>query len=205
MKKIVHVIGNEAAYMQMFLKNGWDVVGSPDDAEFIQFTGGADVSPMLYGETKHPTTYSNPKRDEFEAGVFDKAVNEGKNLLGICRGSQFLNVMCGGSLWQNVNNHAIRGTHPALDLLSGNYIDVSSTHHQMMIPDSAGEVVATAQLATIKESDELVLKNSKEADIEVVWYGEEKALCFQPHPEFFQPDHPCQEYYFDLIDRFFGE
>ncbi|NOQ73267.1 MAG: hypothetical protein GQ574_14770 [Crocinitomix sp.] len=203
--KTVWVIGNEMGYVNMFLANGWDVVDNMYDADFVQFTGGADVSPELYGEELHPTTHHSPVRDHKEMAIFEEAVTLGKGLLGICRGAQFLNVMSGGSLWQNVNGHTIGGTHLLTDVLTKEEVEVSSTHHQMMRKGNKGVFVATAAgFATKKESDTEVVRNSP-VDTEVVWYEDTKALCFQPHPEFFEPDHPCQAYYFKLINRMFGE
>ena len=201
MKK-VYVIGNERAYVAMFQNNGWDVVDNAEEADFIQFTGGADVSPMLYGEAKHPATDNHPDRDAMEADIFFNAVKEGKGLLGICRGAQFINVMSGGEMWQHVDNHAVMGGHELKDCKTGDSIPVSSTHHQMM-RSAAAEIVATAHLSTRKEGDTYHQSNPK-VDEEVVWYENTKSLCFQPHPEFFSPDHPCQVYYFNLINRMFG-
>jgi len=201
--KRVYVIGNERAYVNMFLANGWETVDCVEYADFVQFTGGADVSPMLYGEGKHHTTGNNPARDDFEADIFFEAVALGKGVLGICRGSQFLNVMCGGELWQHVNNHAVGGGHMLKDLTTGDEIQVSSTHHQMMrVGQGNGKVVATANLSTRKEGDTYLVSNPTQ-DVEVMWYEDYKALCFQPHPEFFGPDHPCQDYYFRLIERMY--
>ncbi|UCW44423.1 hypothetical protein [Pseudomonas phage PPAT] len=56
----------------MFGKMGWEVVGIKDffNADLIQFTGGSDVTPMLYGESLHPKTYCSQRRDLEEAGYF---------------------------------------------------------------------------------------------------------------------------------------
>ena len=202
--KTVYVIGNERAYVSMFQYNGWETVDHAEYADFVQFTGGSDVSPMLYGESKHYTTGNNPARDDFEADIFFNAVKEGKNLLGICRGAQFLNVMSGGEMWQHVDNHAVAGGHVLKDLSTRDLIPVSSTHHQMMRSSEDARVIANAHLSTRKEGDTHHESNPKQ-DEEVVWYEHTKSLCFQPHPEFFTPDHPCQTYYFNLINRMFGE
>lgn len=44
-------------------------------------------------------------RDELEAKLIKKMLEEGKPLLGICRGAQLINVILGGSLYQDLTNH----------------------------------------------------------------------------------------------------
>ncbi|MCA2590219.1 MAG: gamma-glutamyl-gamma-aminobutyrate hydrolase family protein [Microcystis sp. M31BS1] len=85
MKSKVYVVGAEAEYEQMFLRNGWQVVKDIEDSDLIQFTGGSDVDPMLYGEPYHPATGSSPMRDAKEANIFNK-YNWDIPMAGICRG-----------------------------------------------------------------------------------------------------------------------
>jgi len=209
LRKSVHIVGHDGLIEAMFLKNGWEVT-SFDKSSFIQFTGGEDVDPMLYGEPKHPRTYSNPDRDSYESHLFHQAVDEGKNLLGICRGAQFLNVMSGGSMYQDVNNHAIGGTHDAIvDIPLSKYqvgetVAVTSTHHQMMRPGPSADILLIANLSTRLEDGWMNNQVDFESgDMEVLWYEKTQALCFQPHPEYVEIDHPCQVLYFDLIEELF--
>jgi carbamoylphosphate synthase small subunit len=203
----VYIVGGDVLIEKMFVSNEWSVVDNPDDAEYIQFTGGADVSPMLYGEPRHPRTGNNLRRDEEEAEVFFE-YKDSKKMLGICRGGQFLNVMNGGAMYQDVNNHAIGGTHAAVISDTGRIVQVTSTHHQMMIPNhDTGRVLVHANLATRKEDGyglDVVTKLDWLAnDTEVVFYFlESQSLCFQPHPEYVNPEHECQRLYFDLINQY---
>jgi len=147
----VYVIGNDYPYEKMFERNGWELT-SYEDAEFVQFTGGEDVSPILYGEN-NVGSGCNPRRDVVEVAIFRDAFRKQKNLLGICRGSQFLNVMSGHSLWQDVDQHAIGGGHIAI-LYDGSEVKVSSTHHQMMRLDGVGshQLLMWAGRTTKKQS-----------------------------------------------------
>lgn len=112
-------------------------------------------------------------------------------------------------MFQDVNNHAIGRTHAALVENTGRLVQVTSTHHQMMRPETIyGEVLVTAELATVKEdgyqnnwADDL----DEKLDTEVVWYDSSQSLCFQPHPEYVDPTHECQRLYFDLIKQYMGE
>lgn len=210
MPKVFIVGGRAHQYETMYYAAGWDVCKGPLKADLIQFTGGEDVSPFLYGEQNHRTTGDSFERDLFEAAYFAIARRMGIPMVGICRGGQFLNVMSGGKMYQHVNKHATGLNHVLLDhcdLLHPQAIEVSSTHHQMMRAGPTGRVIATAELGGFKEyvEDGRVLRAPEgEADTEVVWYADTGCLCFQPHPEFFDNNHPCFKYFFDLLHRFHG-
>lgn len=208
MLNVYIVGGNGGGYGRMFGNAGWDLARGPLTADLIQFTGGEDVSPSLYGEQRHRTTGDSLERDLYEAGFFAFARRMGIPMAGICRGGQFLNVMSGGKMYQHVSAHATGARHLLTDLNTAKEISVSSTHHQMMRAGKGGELVATAKLGGFKEHmlDGRVARcqDPDEPDTEVVYYAETKALCFQPHPEFFQPGDECFEYYFDCIERCHG-
>lgn len=203
----VFVVDGDPGVTRMFMGNNWRVVWSPDEADLIQFTGGADVSPMLYGEPKHYTTYCDPARDQHEADVFFD--NYDKPKAGICRGGQFLNVMSGGSMYQDVDNHAIPGTHKAFYYDGDDnerVVMVTSTHHQMMRPDRLMDysVFMVANLTTrLEDGHGHEQLHSSDEDVEGVYYNKTNSLCFQPHPEYVDPYHECQELYFEVLKRFF--
>jgi hypothetical protein len=217
-RKVVVLPG--AGYGQataMFLGAGWELVDSLDEADLVQFLGGEDVSPALYGEHAHRTTHHNPVRDEKEMEIYNKALVLGIPMAGICRGGQFLNVMNGGKMWQDVDRHAISGVHPAYILGNLVQVNVSSTHHQMMRPNNSPEaecqLLMTAGLSENKESmfdldmaplsvSQIGIPKRKE-DVEAVYYGSTNCLCFQPHPEFPGPLYDdCRELYFSFIETY---
>ncbi len=69
----------------------------------ILLAGGEDVAPIIYQEERHPQLGSvSSERDTAELELARWAVEEGKPVLGICRGIQVLNVALGGSLWQDL-------------------------------------------------------------------------------------------------------
>lgn len=207
--KRVFIVGGDAGVSTMFNTKGWSLVDSPDDEDLdlVVFTGGDDVSPFLYGERVMKGTFCNVDRDRKEIKLL-KNLPAGIAKLGICRGGQFLNVMCGGSMFQDVNGHAIRGMHDIKCLASGEIIRVTSTHHQMMIPAEDSWLVACAKEATRKTcegKDITYTQSGREKDwddCEVVYYNAFNALCFQPHPEYVEPDHPCQEYFWRTLDLY---
>lgn len=194
LNKSVFIVGGNSQISSMFLKERFKIAYAPENADILLFTGGEDVSPDYYGETRLPRTNSNPKRDEKESKIFERFFLRPK--VGICRGGQFLNVMNGGAMWQNVDKHT--SNHLMLDLINRREISVTSTHHQMMIPSSDGEVLGVATIAT--EFRSAKERDKPEYDTEIVWYGKTKSLCYQPHPEFGNGNYKeCTRHFFDLI------
>lgn len=201
MKK-VYVVGGGFAYERMFKQAGFELSHSMQEADLLCFTGGADVSPELYGE-ENVGSYCSPERDKYEEKVFDWAYAHDIPMVGICRGGQFLNVMNGGKMWQDVDNHAISGTHKAMCKYWGE-IMVSSTHHQMMRPGDGGEVLVSADLASYKMNANVAkyrCDGNFGYDVEVVYYKDTKSLCYQPHPEIVNEDHQCRKHFMMLVDK----
>lgn len=199
MKK-VFVVGFENEVLRMFAEAGYESVDKVQDADLVCFTGGADVSPSLYGEA-NVGSYTNVRRDMTDLFAYHEAKAFNKPCVGICRGGQFLNIMSGGKLWQDVDKHGIHGTHDVLCYFTGKRYKVSSTHHQMMRAGEDALIVAVAKLST-RKTDEIGVHYvpATEDDLEVVFYKKDNNLCFQPHPEHFEKGHECFDYFFHLID-----
>ncbi len=65
--------------------------------------GGNDVAPGHYGEDAlHPDWAGDAVRDRYEMELIEAFVQAGKPVFGVCRGLQLLNVMYGGSLFQDI-------------------------------------------------------------------------------------------------------
>jgi putative glutamine amidotransferase len=70
----------------------------------IVLTGGDDVDPAQYGESRHPKTEDpDPERDELEKELLAEALELDLPVLAICRGLQLLNVFHGGDLIQHLD------------------------------------------------------------------------------------------------------
>lgn len=170
------------------------------------FTGGEDVSPDFYGEKKHPTTYNNRSRDIYEQNVFTVAQSNGASCIGICRGSQFLTVMNGGKLIQNVNNHAIGGTH-SITTYDGKELVITSTHHQMHYPYNLSPdeykllAWSTEQRSRGYDGNPAGLIEPP-LESEILWFPKTRSLCIQGHPEYMGVKHETCEYIRDLITKF---
>jgi len=72
-----------------------------DAADGVIIGGGDDISPMLYGGQISARAQLDPDRDAMEKRIVEDAINANIPVLGICRGSQMLNVALGGSLHQD--------------------------------------------------------------------------------------------------------
>jgi len=69
----------------------------------LLLTGGGDIDPERFGETRHPTVEAvSETRDRLEIALTERALHERRPLLAICRGVQVLNVALGGSLYQDI-------------------------------------------------------------------------------------------------------
>lgn len=201
----VFIVNGSGAYRNMFLSLGWLIADALQDANLICFTGGEDVSPDLYHSDKHPATHSNLYRDEREKLIFAEALQLGIPMVGICRGGQFLNVMCGGSMYQHVQGHCM--SHHITDLETGAIVYASSTHHQMIKPAPEGLLVASSHIGGEREwyEGEVFCKDVSKEDIEVVYYKGQECLCFQPHPEFASAEYEgLKEYFSSLLSRYLG-
>ena len=205
MKKVFIVDGG-LAYTGLFVKMGYDIAASLKEADIVCFTGGSDVDPGLYGHKQHHRTFVHRPRDVEETAVFKEALGMGMPMVGICRGGQFLNVMSGGEMYQDVDRHTT--SHNIVDATTGEVIYVSSTHHQMMKPSEAGIMVAFSNQGGNREwwDGQVFKKEISQVDNEVVYYKHTRCLCFQPHPEFTGPEMVGMRVYFkSLLERFFGE
>jgi len=123
-----------------------------DRVSAVVVTGGAfDVPPEAYGETpREGLGPTKPLRTTFETLVLQAALRRKLPLLGICGGMQLLNVVLGGTLYQDLHrelpgakeheqrNARSQPSHPVdvrdgsalAEVLGRGQLMVNSTHHQ---------------------------------------------------------------------------
>ncbi|WP_316823531.1 gamma-glutamyl-gamma-aminobutyrate hydrolase family protein [Pedobacter gandavensis] len=121
-------------------------------------TGGIDVTPAISGgaeEYPHRPLVFSPERDEFERQIYEYAKTERLPLLGICRGMQYINILEGGAVLDDIGEpeNAIHKKGELdkvheVKLLDGSLLAevagkvnglVNSAHHQAVNPDRLGE------------------------------------------------------------------
>lgn len=67
--------------------------------------GGIDLHPGHYGEEVHPLTeQADLELDTFEMTLASWALEEDLPVLGVCRGMQLINIVLGGSLYQDISD-----------------------------------------------------------------------------------------------------
>ncbi|MDP1779430.1 MAG: gamma-glutamyl-gamma-aminobutyrate hydrolase family protein, partial [Anaerolineales bacterium] len=118
----------------------------------ILFTGGGDVSLSYFNGSDHPRIGEvDEARDTTEITLMRAAVNDGKPILGICRGAQVMNVALGGTLYTHIHDqlkgaldHDYPGdlrrvlVHPvnvdettrSAEIFGETLLNVNSLHHQ---------------------------------------------------------------------------
>lgn len=118
----------------------------------ILFSGGGDVSLKYFSGSDHPRIGEvDDLRDSTEITLMRTAVNDGKPILGICRGAQVMNVALGGTLYTHIYDqlkgaldHAYPGdlrraiVHPvnvdettrSAEIFGETLLNVNSLHHQ---------------------------------------------------------------------------
>lgn len=162
-----------------------------DMCDGILFTGGHDVSPSEYGEETLPVCGECcPERDSMERLLLREALRRNKSVLGICRGIQLINVVLGGTLYQDlptqrpseVVHHQERpydkASHeislvpgsPIFELLGKDTAAVNSCHHQ-------GIKVLSDRLEAMATAPDGIIEAAYMPDKRFVW-------AVQWHPEF---------------------
>jgi putative glutamine amidotransferase len=157
----------------------------------LLMSGGEDLDPIFYGEkVEFPSVNIRKERDNFELELVKKAHFKKIPILGICRGLQLINVLFGGSLYQdlkqnkNFSDHTLKGSvgyggkhlinimpqSKLFSILKKDKIQVNTSHHQMVKNLAEGFVVSA-----ISETDGVIEGiEYKEADylIAVQWHPE---------------------------------
>jgi len=160
-----------------------------DRLDGICLSGGPDLDPQSYGARPHPELGPiEPDLDRFELALARRADSREMPLLAICRGSQALNVIRGGTLHQHLpqistdiahrqHQPGNQPTHP-IEIKSGSRleailgareIEVNSFHHQAI--DRVGEGLVVSAVAP-DQTIEAIEDPSREFVIGVQWHAE---------------------------------
>lgn len=76
----------------------------PQPLDALIVGGGDDISPDHYGGDVHAKVKADPARDQLEIAWIRRAIEQQIPLLGICRGAQLINVVLGGTLYQDIRD-----------------------------------------------------------------------------------------------------
>ena len=209
MKRLVCLSGMGASKLFSPL---FEVVTRADNArmkltadDVLLFEGGTDVNPKYYGQRQGRYTDSpDIVRDARERALWLAAQEVGAASIGICRGSQFLTVMNDGELIQHVTGHCQSHRIRTND---GGSFEVTSTHHQMMVPLVEHQMLAWSAkpLSNVYLDGNDVHCPEKVfgwREPEIVWYPKSKSLCIQGHPEYVDSKEIFPQYCLRLVRKF---
>jgi GMP synthase-like glutamine amidotransferase len=177
----------------------------PELFKLLVFTGGEDVDPSMYGETSPKgVCHFNHMRDRRERLIFRRAVKNKIKMTGICRGSQFLNVMSGGRLMHHITGHAMWETHELKCHVLDKNIRVNSLHHQMIIPPPNGYIIAWCPTpkSNIYLGDRDLPVRWPGPEVEGIYIPETKVCAVQWHPEMMSVDSDGFKLYEQMMADF---
>lgn len=166
------------------------------EIDLLIFPGGEDVDMRLYAapdaiqKYKHLCSF-NPERDQIEANILYMAMSgkmPTKKILGICRGTQFLNVMFSGTLFADLASYG-KDHHQIHDLVFMDetplsFLSVTNSYHHQAIMNS-GDYYRSLNKETIPH---IIAVEKKTRVIEMITWFNGKVLGVQSHPEYFHPE-----------------
>lgn len=172
-----------------------DLKDLADRLDGIIFTGGEDVGPHHFGEFPSAKlgNISND-RDLNEIALANYVIKETKKpVMGICRGLQLINVVCGGTLYQDLqengyNNHTV-DSYPRYIPCHKNDIVNGSMLHSIVNTDVLGVNSFHHQAAKQPGPDLCVTAKSEDGIIEALELKNPNGrflLAVQWHPEALQ-------------------
>ncbi|HPP83796.1 MAG TPA: type 1 glutamine amidotransferase [Rubrivivax sp.] len=161
--------------------------------------GGNDVAPECYGEQPlAPEWAGDAVRDRYEIELIGAFVDAGKPVFGVCRGMQLINVMFGGSLWQDTLTQ-VPGTlaHRVIGRYEHNYHDIviePGTRLAQLYPDVSRATTNSIHHQSIKALAPGFVVEARCPDDGVVEairrHGPGYVAAVQWHPEFHEPGSP---------------
>ncbi len=195
-QQILSNLGNVVSYQQDFIDN-------PKQYQLVLFHGGADVSPELYNDcSPSGYCYTDNHRDKRDILLAKIALGNDIPMVGICRGIQFLNVFAGGKLMHHITGHS--GTRHEFTSKLGETFDVTSTHHQMVIPAPGSHLIgwSSKNLSNvyIGKQDKETVWNRPETEAIII--PRINACGVQYHPETMHESSPGHRWFVSMVERF---
>lgn len=188
----VYVMGppeDTKGFARLFARAACEKADDIHDADLAVFTGGPDVDPAYYGEDPHSSYCGSDERDYEDIAAYLECLKEGIPMFGVCRGAQFIAVMAGYKLAQDLNNHT--GDHPMYCEKEKFLLErVSSVHHQAVIPGPGMEVLGKSFKSSYRWLNPKVQQfrnnpgNGYNWDLEAYFIRDICALGVQGHPEY---------------------
>lgn len=196
----------QSKYVESLARAGaevhWVELSDPDAAAAEALTcdglllpGGGDMDPAFYGQERIPACGEpNLLRDAAEPKLLRAFLAADKPVLGICRGIQVMNVVLGGTLYQDIkpfehvphNDHwakvhtvTVRRGTLVSRLLGQDTVLVNSQHHQ-----AADRIAPELEIAALSEDGIVEALEKPDAHF---------CLGVQWHPEWLSDADPAQQ------------
>ncbi len=186
-------LGHDILLIELsFQKNNTEDINKCDG--FV-LTGGIDVETSLYGGTKdyaHKPAEFLPQRDEFEKLIYQYSQKQALPVLGICRGLQYINIMEGGKVFEDIGEASnlvhkkdtydkAHGVNIQKDTLLYTITGmdqglINSAHHQAVKPDNLGD---NLMVSAYSDTPDQIIEGLEFKDKT----GKGFMLCVQWHPE----------------------
>ena len=176
-----------------------DAAPSLDGLDGVLFSGGEDVSPLLYGESPVQEVQDIcPNRDAFEMALAREALARDLPMLGVCRGIQVMNVAAGGSLYQDIFSQLTHclGHYPkkiAVESLYHTISIVQGTHTSRILGEAPLAVNSFHHQAVKRLGDDFIVSAFSPEDkvIEAIEHpGKRFCIGVQWHAEDLTVEHP---------------
>lgn len=122
----------------------------------LLLSGGIDVHPSRYGEEVHPLTQEvDIELDEFEITLASWAIQQDIPVLGVCRGMQLINVVLGGTLYQDIDDQ-----YPNSIAHSNRHLPHTHlAHHIIVEPGSRMETILGAREVRVNSLHHQAIKD----------------------------------------------
>lgn len=164
------------------------------------FFGGNDIDPALYEESPGEETKPIEKpRDLMEVFLLKKIIARKLPYLGICRGSQMLNIVQGGSLIQDIPSLGIPEKHMPDNKVYDSLGDEQPLVHQVLIDKKSKAhgivkkdeiTVNTGHHQAVKKLGNNLVASGKSpyGIVEIIEHTDKNYFCFgiQSHPEVYE-------------------
>jgi putative glutamine amidotransferase len=148
-------------------------------------SGGDDINPQHYGESEKEESEYDPGRDELELAILAKYLDSGIPILGICRGSQLLNIAANGSLYGDIRS-ARKKTPNKYTALPVKKVDLEKDSQLGACVEPKQFTVNSLHNQAIKTLGEGLIVTARDADgfIQAIEHKDRFIVGVQWHPEY---------------------
>lgn len=162
----------------------------------LVISGGSDLDPWHYQEESVKEDYQYDKeRDYFEISLIKRCLKEDIPMLGICRGSQLINVALGGNLHHDIRRFR-KGDHPfsafccnsvtvekdsiLRKVAASNRVNINSLHYQ------ACNILGQDLIVSARDGDNIIqgIEHTHQWILGVQWHPEYLGYL-KPHRNIF--------------------